>query len=524
MSKEQVTLYNKYRPKRFDEIIGQANTVKAIQEGVANHKLPHTLLFQGPRGTGKTTTARIVARALNCSSPRDGEPCGECESCSFPIDAMPGYYEYDAASHSGVAEARTIVDAINSGNPIAKNQIFVIDEVHSFSPQAQEALLKSTEEPPPGTYVIFATTDPERLIPTTRSRSTMFPFTEVNDEDIATLIERVVEAEGEEISEDTLMGVISEGDGSPRDSLSVLQRVLLGGSVTTSGKGLELATAIVTLDTVGALVAVAEVVRDGGSVYTLNIETLSFLRDMMIAPSAPKLVSKRRLREIEEHVTLSTEVSSRARRAIPSISSVARVMRTASEPRGLFESEIIGFIFDEQKVDSGQAPALGTSYDRLESKIDALFDIIQASCGNFWPGVDNASQGRQSSSKESPIKKKPLEQARRIEEVESAVEVIEEDSSEETDSSAEVFSAESFRLALEKQLPARFSSRLSLISIQESNEDDDTVEVFYETNPGIRWPSNLKEAVMEIAKRVLPEGYEIDLLYPSEDGFWDLES
>ena len=510
MTENEVTLYNKYRPKRFDEIVGQTDTVNAIQRGIANKKLPHTLLFEGPRGTGKTTTARIAARALNCSNLQEnGEPCGECESCSFEIDAMPGFYEYDAGSNSGVADAREIVDAIASGNPLAKNQVFIIDEVHLFSTQAQSALLKSTEEPPPGTYIIFATTDPEQLIPSSRSRSSVLPFSEVSDEDLTTLVERVIEAEGEEVSEDTIMGIVAEGDGSPRDTLSTLQRVLLGGAVTASGKGLELATAVVNLDVVGALTAVAEVVRDGGSIYTLNIELLSFLRDMMIAKSAPNLVSERRLQEIEEAVSLSPELSNRARRAIPFISSVARSVRTASEPRGLFESEIIGFVFDEQRG-GGETTISTIGTDRLEQKVDTLLGLMRnSSKGGYWPGVDDVPV----SVPETPAY-----------EPEVVPEGVEAKVSASKEGKAEPFSVDSLRESLEKELPARFSSRLPLLSIQESEAVDETIEIIYDAAPGARWPSNLKEAVLEAVEKNVPEGYGIDLLYPSKDGFLDLDS
>ena len=321
MAEEKVSsnaaLYNKYRPSDFDSVYGQEDIVSSLSSAIEDGSLPHSFIFAGPRGTGKTSIARVVARALNCKNPVHGSPCGECESCRVPVSDAPGYYELDGASNAGVADARAIADEIRSGTSMADNRIFVIDEVQEMNSQAITALLKPLEEPPANTFIIFCTTDPERLPATIRSRGVTHYFNQVPDDKLTQLVIDTVEREGREpLDDETVQAVVMEGDGSPRDTLSVLQRVLMGGKAVMSGQGTILAQAIVERDLGGAIMAIAEAVSVGSTINALFSETASALRDIFICAHAPNLLSPARREDVESRFSDIETASINARAAI----------------------------------------------------------------------------------------------------------------------------------------------------------------------------------------------------------------
>ena len=339
-------LYNKYRPSDFGSVYGQEDIVSSLSSAIENGSLPHSFIFAGPRGTGKTSIARVVARALNCKAPVHGSPCGKCESCRIPVSDAPGYYELDGASNAGVADARAIADEIRSGTSMADNRIFVIDEVQEMNGQAITALLKPLEEPPSDTFIIFCTTDPERLPATIRSRGVTYYFNQVPDDKLTQLVVDTVEREGHDpLDDETVQAVVMEGDGSPRDTLSVLQRVLMGGKAVMSGQGTILAQAIVDRDLGGAIMAIAEAVSAGSTINALFSETASALRDIFICAHAPSLLSPARREDVESRFSSDIATAgSRARAAIIPMSEAHRVSRTGSEPRGIIEAAVISII------------------------------------------------------------------------------------------------------------------------------------------------------------------------------------
>ena len=335
MAEEKVSsnaaLYNKYRPSDFDSVYGQEDIVSSLSSAIEDGSLPHSFIFAGPRGTGKTSIARVVARALNCKNPVHGSPCGECESCRVPVSDAPGYYELDGASNAGVADARAIADEIRSGTSMADNRIFVIDEVQEMNSQAITALLKPL--------------DPERLPATIRSRGVTHYFNQVPDDKLTQLVIDTVKREGREsLDDETVQAVVMEGDGSPRDTLSVLQRVLMGGKAVMSGQGTILAQAIVERDLGGAIMAIAEAVSVGSTINALFSETASALRDIFICAHAPNLLSPARREDVESRFSDIETASINARAAIIPMSEAHRVSRTGSEPRGIIEAAVISII------------------------------------------------------------------------------------------------------------------------------------------------------------------------------------
>lgn len=374
MSEEKASsnaaLYNKYRPSDFGSVYGQEDIVSSLSSAIENGSLPHSFIFAGPRGTGKTSIARVVARALNCKAPVHGSPCGTCESCRIPVSDAPGYYELDGASNAGVADARAIADEIRSGTSMADNRIFVIDEVQEMNGQAITALLKPLEEPPSDTFIIFCTTDPERLPATIRSRGVTYYFNQVPDDKLTQLVVDTVEREGHEpLDDETVQAVVMEGDGSPRDTLSVLQRVLMGGKAVMSGQGTILAQAIVDRDLGGAIMAIAEAVSAGSTINALFSETASALRDIFICAHAPNLLSPARREDVESRFSDIVAAGSRARAAIIPMSEAHRVSRTGSEPRGIIEAAVISII-------AGDGGNAGAQAD--QGFVNDILDAIRA--------------------------------------------------------------------------------------------------------------------------------------------------
>lgn len=414
MAEEKVSsnaaLYNKYRPSDFNSVYGQEDIVSSLSSAIEDGSLPHSFIFAGPRGTGKTSIARVVARALNCKNPVHGSPCGECESCRIPVSEAPGYYELDGASNAGVADARAIADEIRSGTSMADNRIFVIDEVQEMNSQAITALLKPLEEPPANTFIIFCTTDPERLPATIRSRGVTHYFNQVPDDKLTQLVIDTVEREGREpLDDETVQAVVMEGDGSPRDTLSVLQRVLMGGKAVMSGQGTILAQAIVERDLGGAIMAIAEAVSVGSTINSLFSETASALRDIFICAHAPNLLSPARREDVESRFSDIETASINARAAIIPMSEAHRVSRTGSEPRGIIEAAVISIIAGDEGKSNGNGSAqvdFGGTRDILNA-IRSLSNRIEEIASNVGANANWPATGTKQPPASIPTEKRP---------------------------------------------------------------------------------------------------------------------
>jgi DNA polymerase-3 subunit gamma/tau len=225
-------LYRRYRPETFGEVIGQEQVTGPLMAALGRDRVNHAYLFSGPRGCGKTTSARILARCLNCAQGPTATPCGECESCRDLARGGPGsldVVEIDAASHGGVDDARTLRERAVFAPARDRYKVFIIDEAHMVSPQGFNALLKIVEEPPPHVRFVFATTEPDKVIGTIRSRTHHYPFRLVPPDRLTGYLAEVCEAEGATVAEGVLPLVVRAGGGSVRDSLSVLDQ-LIGGA------------------------------------------------------------------------------------------------------------------------------------------------------------------------------------------------------------------------------------------------------------------------------------------------------
>ena len=221
-----LALYRKYRPSRFEEISGQEGVVGVLKNAIKTGRISHAYLFCGPRGTGKTTTAKLLAKMVNCTNPIDGEPCGKCESClSIFNNTNDDIIEIDAASNNGVDEIRELINNIKLAPSNSKFKVYIIDEVHMLSTSAFNALLLTLEEPPSHVVFILATTDIQNVPITILSRTQRFDFTRISMSDLCSRLKYVCEKENINITEDAIKEIAQLSDGGLRDALSILDQL-----------------------------------------------------------------------------------------------------------------------------------------------------------------------------------------------------------------------------------------------------------------------------------------------------------
>jgi len=294
-----LALYRKYRPSTFGEVIGQDHVTEPLSNALTSGSIHHAYLFSGPRGCGKTSSARIMARSLNCEKGPTPNPCGECQSCRDLVANGPGsidVMELDAATHGLVDDARDLRDKAFFAPVQSRYKIYIIDEAHQLGPGAANALLKVVEEPPPHVLFIFATTEPDKLISTIRSRTHHYPFRLVPPAVLAEHLEGVCKQEGISVAKGVIPLVVRASGGSVRDALSVLGQLLAGAG--KDGVTYEVATALLGYtdgalldEAIGALAArdgatlfntVNRVVESGHDPRRFTQDLLERLRDLII--------------------------------------------------------------------------------------------------------------------------------------------------------------------------------------------------------------------------------------------------
>ncbi|WP_030562710.1 DNA polymerase III subunit gamma and tau, partial [Streptomyces cyaneofuscatus] len=299
-----LALYRRYRPESFAEVIGQEHVTDPLQQALRNNRVNHAYLFSGPRGCGKTTSARILARCLNCEQGPTPTPCGECQSCKDLARNGPGsidVIEIDAASHGGVDDARDLREKAFFGPASSRYKIYIIDEAHMVTPAGFNALLKVVEEPPEHLKFIFATTEPEKVIGTIRSRTHHYPFRLVPPGTLRSYLADVCGRENSPVEDGVLPLVVRAGAGSVRDSMSVMDQLLAGAGddgVTyamatsllgyTDGSLLDsIVDAFAAGDGAAAFEVVDRVIEGGNDPRRFVADLLERLRDLVILAAVP---------------------------------------------------------------------------------------------------------------------------------------------------------------------------------------------------------------------------------------------
>ncbi|NBU94777.1 MAG: DNA polymerase III subunit gamma/tau [Actinobacteria bacterium] len=363
------SLYRRYRPRRFSELKGQDHIVRALRDAVRAGREGQAYLFSGPRGTGKTTTARILAKVLNCTDPVDGEPCCACESC-LAVEAGNSYdvFELDAASNNSVDDVRSLIDKVSLGTP-GRHKVYILDEVHMLGPGASAALLKVLEEPPSHVVFVLATTDPQRLKDTIRSRTQHLQFHLLPSDTLADHVRWVADDAGIELDEDMLDAALDRGGGSARDTLSALELLASTGGEDSERIDLaEFTTAVANRDAGQALAAVAHAVNAGHDPRTLCEHLLRHLRDLFLSLMAPELVQARADR-IDELATTAREMGAAdVVRTMERLGTALVEMRFAPDPRIMLEVALVQLTHDATGDDTS---ALASRLDRLEKAVAA---------------------------------------------------------------------------------------------------------------------------------------------------------
>ncbi|MFJ4218768.1 DNA polymerase III subunit gamma and tau, partial [Streptomyces hydrogenans] len=304
-----LALYRRYRPESFAEVIGQEHVTDPLQQALRNNRVNHAYLFSGPRGCGKTTSARILARCLNCEQGPTPTPCGECQSCRDLARNGPGsidVIEIDAASHGGVDDARDLREKAFFGPASSRYKIYIIDEAHMVTPAGFNALLKVVEEPPEHLKFIFATTEPEKVIGTIRSRTHHYPFRLVPPGTLREYLGDVCGREGIPVDEGVLPLVVRAGAGSVRDSMSVMDQLLAGAgeagvtyAMATSLLGYtdsslldSVVDAFASGDGAAAFEVVDRIIEGGNDPRRFVADLLERLRDLVILAAVPDAAEK----------------------------------------------------------------------------------------------------------------------------------------------------------------------------------------------------------------------------------------
>ena len=385
------SLYRRYRPRRFSELRGQEHVVRALRNAVINNREGQGYLFSGPRGTGKTSSARILAKVLNCTNAIDGEPCCECDSC-IAVEAGNSYdvHELDAASNNGVDAMRDLIEKASLSSP-GRHKVYILDEVHMLSKGAEAALLKTLEEPPPHVVFVLATTDPQKVSATIRSRVQHLEFHLLPMDELEQHVRWVAADAGLTVSEEALQAVLTQGGGSARDTLSALELVSAsGGDMPDTLAYDEFIEAFIAHDPGQALAALAFAVQQGRDPRTLAQDIVRYLRDCFLSLMAPELVQLPDQRAAQVADQAMRMGAAAIVRSMEKMGEILVEMRHAPDPRLLLDVALVQLTHEAAGNDMS---ALLSRLERLEAAV-AKGGMVDPSMPTKRPAPTDPTTGR----------------------------------------------------------------------------------------------------------------------------------
>ena len=391
-------LYRKFRPMTFSEMVGQEHITRTLRNQIVAGRVGHAYLFNGGRGTGKTSAAKILARAINCLNPKDGEPCNECEICKGAISgSLTDIVEMDAASNNSVEDIRNIREEVNFLPTKAKYRVYIIDEVHMLSTGAFNALLKTLEEPPEHVKFILATTEPQKLPATILSRCQRFDFKRISNEDIIKRLEIVAKESNIEITQSALNIIAVLSEGAMRDALSILERCVQDGENKIDEDKIKdlvgipkitivngITNAIIEYNVDEALNNIDEVLNEGKDITNLIWEIIKYVKDILVYKSSKKLELYTK-EELEQIKNISEKVSKeRLISLVYQLSELESNIKWSTQKNIMFQAGIINLCNENAQVSNN-----------IEERVEKIEKYLKSgrvvTSGTVVPNVQNSS-------------------------------------------------------------------------------------------------------------------------------------
>ncbi len=417
-------LYRVYRPQKFEDVVGQIHIIKTLQNALLQEKFSHAYLFSGPRGTGKTTAAKILSKAVNCEKAPTAEPCNECPACRGITDgSISDVIEIDAASNNGVDEIRDIRDKVKYAPSAVKYKVYIIDEVHMLSIGAFNALLKTLEEPPAHVIFILATTEPHKIPLTIISRCQRFDFKRISPDDMVIRMKNILSSQEVETEEDALYAVAKAAEGGMRDALSLLDQAIsyseeivtledvlsITGAVSQEFL-FQVTKAIYDQEVVKALNAVDQLIRNGKEPLRFVEDLIFYYRDLLLYQSGgknPELLERAVINENFQQ--LSENVSSEfIHEVIRKLNHAQQEMKWTNHPRVLLEVALVKLCESQKPQQTGEFAPLMQRIADLEMQLQRIKEsglTLERNSGGEAAPVDRKASRQTRSSYKVPTGK-----------------------------------------------------------------------------------------------------------------------
>ena len=413
-------LYRKFRPLKFEDMVGEDHITTTLKNQIIADRVGHAYLFSGGRGTGKTTSAKILARAVNCINPQNGEPCNECEICKEILDgSLTDVVEMDAASNNSVDDIRGIRDEVNFLPTKAKYRVYIIDEVHMLTTGAFNALLKTLEEPPEHVKFILATTEPQKLPTTILSRCQRFDFKKITNENIVKRLKIICKESNIKITDDALDLIAVLAEGAMRDGISILERCCqenadeIGIDLVKELVGIpslqyisKITRAIFENDEIKALEVIDNVINDGKDLNNFLWEIIKYIKDVLVFKASEKLsiYSKDEIEEIKKTAELASK--EKILNTIYMLSDLENEIKWSNQKTIMFQAGIIKAC---SSITSDGLDELRKKVEELENRIYSGNTIV-----NKVSKVSTITDNRQ-------VEKAKLEQTQAVPKAEKAI-------------------------------------------------------------------------------------------------------